>query len=873
MIEKFTLKNGIPVFIVETHASPVVSIQAWVKRGSAYETPNVAGISHFLEHALFKGTKKRKVGEIANQIEARGGEVNAFTSFEETAYYTTLASRYFEDGLDILADALQNPLFDEEEMAREKEVILEEIKRANDSPGKTLSQNLWKTLFDGTPYGRPVLGFVETVAKIDGKTLRKYFNEHYHAGTTSLFIVGDIDTDKALDLAEKKFGKMRKGKSANIKKFTVTPPKNPKVTMVGRDVKECQVQLAWHAPNILDKNIAALDIFCSSIGSGESSRLYQRMVKETKLCTDVNMGLVAMAHCGLGALSFEVSPEHLETALKECIDTVENAIINGIKEKELERVKTSTEADVVGGKETVEGYARRLGYYHIQFGDPDYEKKYLEAYMSVERAEAVEAAQNMLKNKPSISIVYPKDSKLDQKSIAAAINRTTKKKHHPVGDISALKINKKGNIRFVEKVVTTLPTVALKIIFPGGSVAETKGQLGLGNLFQRVWSSGTKSYTSLEITHTLESLGASIYSFSGKHTTGLSIEFLSKHWRSVKPLLSEILLHPTFPEDEIETERGILLREIQMEKDSPGALCSHNFYKALYGSHAYGRSSLGNFDDVKSFTKKDLEQRYKDYIHQNNVVISTVGNFDSETMESEIYELLSQLPKNGKNATPPAKIEGPSSIKIAFEKKEPLFQSHVLIGFLTSYFGDEDRYALKLLSSCLSGQGGRLFMELRDKQSLAYTVAPMSTDTPERSMFGFYIGCGPEKLVASIHGIRTELDKILTSPLASKELDRAKKYWIGRFELEMQRFSSQAMLFGLDELYGLGYDHSTRVADKIRSITSADILRVANKYLKPDTATLSIVHNHEVDEAFIKNAWDPKHVGKKPSPKELIANP
>ena len=865
MIEKLTLKNGIPVFIVETHASPVVSIQAWVKRGSAYEEPKVAGISHFLEHALFKGTKRRKVGEIANQIEARGGEVNAFTSFEETAYYTTLASRYFEDGIDILADALQNPLFDAEEMEKEKEVILEEIKRANDSPGKTLSQNLWKTLFDGTPYGRPVLGFVDTVSKINSKTLRSYFNQHYHAGTTSVFIVGDVDTDKAFDLVQKKFGKMKGGKKTEIKPFKIIPPRNPRLTFASRDVKECQVQLAWHAPEVTHPSIAALDIFCSSIGSGESSRLYQRLVKETKLCTDVSMGLVAMAHCGLGAMSFEVSPEHVETTIKECIDVVENAVLNGIKEREIERVKTSTESDVVAGKETVEGYARRLGYYHIQFGDPDYEKKYLEALLSTERQDAVEAAAKMLSQKPSVSIVHPKDCKLDHKSISTALNRTTKRKYHPVGEIAALRLNKQGNIRFVEKVVTSLPTVAMKIIFPGGSVDEAPGQLGLGNLFQRVWTSGTKSYSSLDITHTLESLGASIYSFSGKHTTGLSIEFLSKHWKSVKPLLSEILLAPTFPKDEIETERGILLREIQMEKDSPGSLCSQNFYKALYGDHAYGRSSLGSYNDVKNFTQYDLQQRYRDYIHQKNVVVSTVGNFDSETLETEMHEILKGLPESGRTVKPASKVPSHNQVNIAFEKKEPLFQSHILIGFLTSYFAEEDRYALKLLSSCLSGQGGRLFIELRDKQSLAYTVAPMSTDTPERSLFGFYIGCGPEKLVASIHGIRIELDKILSTPIPAKELERAKKYWTGRFELEMQRFSSQAMLFGLDELYGLGYEHSSKVPNKIKSVTSQDILKVAQKYLKPENATISIVHSHDVDEAFIRQSWDRGHGTIKPS--------
>src|SRR3989338_5017113 len=209
MIHKYSLRNGIPVFVVESHASAVVSIHAVVTRGSVHEPAGLAGISHFLEHSLFKGTKRRKVGQIALEIETHGGEINAFTSFEETAYYTTLASRYFAEGLDVIADAVTRPTFDPIEMEKEKEVILEEIKRAHDSPHRVQSMNLWKTAFAGTPYGRPVLGFESTVRKITARTLRSYFDRNYHAGTLSLFVVGDIDRDRVHQLAREQLSRDR----------------------------------------------------------------------------------------------------------------------------------------------------------------------------------------------------------------------------------------------------------------------------------------------------------------------------------------------------------------------------------------------------------------------------------------------------------------------------------------------------------------------------------------------------------------------------------------------------------------------------------------------------------------------------------------
>jgi zinc protease len=168
---------------------------------------------------------------------------------------------------------------------------------------------------------------------------------------------------------------------------------------------------------------------------------------------------------------------------------------------------------------------------------------------------------------------------------------------------------------------------------------------------------------------------------------------------------------------------------------------------------------------------------------------------------------------------------------------------------------DPDRYAMKLLSSCLAGQGGRLFLELRDKQSLAYTVSPVNSDTPEKGFFGFYIGCSPEKLFTAIQGMRKELDKILKHPLSAKELDRAKQFWIGRFELDLQRFSSQAIVYGLDEMYGLGYDHALHVAKKIHSVTREQIQKAALRLLEPEHAVISVVHPEELDKSDLKRAW------------------
>lgn len=860
MVEKYTLKNGIPVFIVESSASPVVSIQAWVSRGSIHEPDKLAGISHFLEHALFKGTSHRGVGEVAREIEAHGGDINAFTSFEETVYYTTLASRFFEDGLDIITDIVQNPTFDREEMLKEREVILEEIKRAQDSPHRILSMNLWKQAFSKTPYGRPVLGFESTVSQIDGARLEEYHRQQYHAGTVALIVVGDIEAKAALGKISKKLGSLKIKRGNPPRRFRVplpsgTPRPSQWITQ-GRDINQCLSYTAWITPGITDAQIPALDLLASSLGSGESSRLYQRVVKEKKLATDINLGLSATGDCGMLSLYLETSPENLFPALEQAQALFKETLAQGIRESEIERVKSSLESEVVAGKETVDGYARRLGSYYIHFKDPDYEKKYLELVLGTDLDETTEALASLHQSKPITSIVHPNGFTVDVKRLGKLWNKSAKKKVQTTGHgLVTPELTHLEGFRLVSKKITSLPIIALRFIFLGGSREEKTTELGVGTLLQRVWTSGTPSQNSFQIARTLESLGASINAYCGKNTLGISTEFLTKHWPIVRPLLTDILTQPVFREEEFQIEKDILLRDLATERDTPGQVCQLNFYSALYGSHPYGRSSLGTQVTVSNLTQESLIQFYKRFVHRKSLVVSLVGNIDKDIWTEELTQICRTLPSDGGSISKALPMDSISELNIITAKKEPLHQSHVLVGFLGATFASPHRFALKALSSYLSGQGGKLFLELRDKQSLAYQVAPIQSDGPEPGMFGFYIGCSPEKLGAALSGIRKEVELLREELISPKELERAKQFWIGRFELDMQRYGSQAMLFGLDEAYGLGFQHSLTLAEKVKAITAQDIRRAAREFLNPGCATLSIVHPEALDDDTVASLW------------------
>ena len=208
-ISKFVLKNGMTVILQENSSAPVTAVNVWVKTGSTCETEEESGLAHVHEHMLFKGTKKYAVGEIAKTIEGGGGDINAYTSFDETVYYVVSASRFLPSTLDILADVMQNSTFDPTELAKELEVVQEEIRRGEDTPGRVLSQKLFSTAYEKHPYRNPIIGTKESVNSFNRKKVLNFYNKWYTPQNMVLVVVGDFKTKKLKPVIEKTFGKLK----------------------------------------------------------------------------------------------------------------------------------------------------------------------------------------------------------------------------------------------------------------------------------------------------------------------------------------------------------------------------------------------------------------------------------------------------------------------------------------------------------------------------------------------------------------------------------------------------------------------------------------------------------------------------------------
>ncbi|MGH7961482.1 MAG: M16 family metallopeptidase, partial [Candidatus Binatia bacterium] len=268
----FTLDNGLRVIIQEDHFAPVVAIQIWVKAGSADETADVAGAAHVHEHMIFKGTAHRPVGAIAAEVESSGGQINAFTTADHTVYHVVLASRHFATGLDILADAIQHATFDRHELEKELQVVMEEWKRGEDSPTTRAATELFRLAYTLHPYGRPVIGYRETIEALNRERVLNFYQRWYHLTNMTLVIVGDVDRETTRQEVVRLFAP-RGTMTLPVRPRVPEPPQQGlRLSIMDMNVEESYLYLGFHIPAAEHDDVFALDLLSYILGGGESSR-------------------------------------------------------------------------------------------------------------------------------------------------------------------------------------------------------------------------------------------------------------------------------------------------------------------------------------------------------------------------------------------------------------------------------------------------------------------------------------------------------------------------------------------------------------------------------------------------------------------------
>jgi zinc protease len=857
---KLTLKNGLQVVLEENHAAPVVALQAWVRVGSADEPPELAGVAHVFEHMLFKGTARRGVGQIAREVEASGGEINAWTSFDETVYHLVLAAPFLDTGIDILADALTNAAFDPEELGRERKVVLEEIKQGLDSPDRVASQMLFSEAYKVHPYGRAVIGSEATVSALSRRQIVEFFQSHYVAGNITLVVVGDFDAAAAEQKIATAFAGMRAGSTAPAR-----PPEPAQLAartvVAARDVREAQILAAFRTPAITHEDVAALDLLAVVLGQGESSRFNLQIVRNRQLASAAHAYMFSSRDAGLLVVGATLPPGRLEDPTRALLDESLRLGREEISADELEKARTILESDLIFDKETVQGYARKLGFFACVAGSTDFEDGYFRRLGRVTPADLRRvAAQYLRVDRLSLAALVPESSlrrkdgalallagKLDAVVAAAekrADRRAAKAPAAPaVADVVRTVLP--SGMRVLVLRDSTVPLVSVQATWPGGLRNEDVRSNGISNLLAALMVRGTKTRSAEQIMHEVETAAGTLGGFAGRNSFGLRAEFLSKHWERGFEILADCIRNPQFAEEELDHERRIVVEEIRAQDDNVGQMAFRLFHGALWRAHPYRLDVLGTADSLAGLNRRKLLDHYRRHYGVGGLTVAVVGDIDAETVVAKLQALLGDAPTGQVSSVTVAREpvrDQPAEVFRFLSNKE---QAHVVVGYPGVTLTDPDRFALEILAQILSGQGGRLFVEMREKRALAYRVSAFSLEGLDPGYFAVYIACSPENLEPAVEGIRAEIKRLVEDGVTVEEVERARRYLVGTHAIGMQRKSALAATLAFHETYGQDWREYRRYGQRLGTITVADVQAAARKYLVPVREVTAVVRPHD----------------------------
>ena len=863
------LPNGLGLLLRESHRAAVAEFQIWAKVGSADEHPGEEGLAHFHEHMLFKGTGKRGVGEVAGAIEGIGGRINAYTSYDTTVYHATVPIAGLDDAIDVLVDMVRFSRFDPDEIAREIEVVLDEIRRSDDSPHSVCAEALFAAAYQVHPYRAPILGPAANVARFDREKVQRFFRRWYAPDNLLVVACGDFE---APALAAKIARAFAGAEPAGARRDRPIEPVQSglRSLLLRRPFERATLELAWPAVSLAHADTPYLDLLAFVLGEGESSRLVRRVKERDGAVDGIDCSCYTPLDAGLFSVSADLDADRMPAALEAIAREIDWVRREVVEDDELEKARANFLASEHFERESVGGQARKLGSFQVLAGDPDRERIYLDAIRSATAGDLLRVAQRyLLPDRLTVAAVLPEASPpdLDDKAVAQALARghervamiavpplrlppdtdakaqLTQPRTQPtasgVPEIVSYRLPNGAALHVEPR--REVPVVALRGALLGGLLIEDERNAGITHFVTSMWMRGTRAHGNAELAHAIESIAAEIDPFAGRNSFGLGLEALSERFLPALDLFAEVLLEPAFEPDELERERKDTLAALARREDRLGARVFDIFAQAQWRTHPYRLPIIGNVETVSSFTREDLIAHHARWLRGGNLVLAVSGDVDPDAVAEAIAHRLNALDPGEFVWTEPPVEPAPREIR-EVELRKDRAQAHLVVGFRGLTLHDPDRFALEVIAQLLAGQGGRLFLELRDRRGLAYAVNAMNIEGLAPGLFAVYVATSPDKLDESKQSIFAELRTLLESPPPAVELERARRYLAGNFEIDRQRAAARAAHMAADARYGLGPDAQRRYTEQVLAVSADDVLRVARRIVDLDAYTLAVVH-------------------------------
>jgi zinc protease len=825
-----TLPNGLTLILQPEPANPVISTQIWVETGSMHEDQHLgSGISHFLEHMVFKGTRDFDAGELAATVQSAGGHWNAYTSFDRTVYYIDGPSDSLAMFLKCLTGLVFFPILPESEFEKEKDIIRREIDMGLDDPDNAASRLLFSTAFQRDPRRHPVIGHRHLFDQIQYHDLTTYHRTRYTTDRCFMVISGDFDPQQARQSLIDHTRECQPGCGKEPLLVTDPPQVAPRFARDTFAVPASKITLAWKIPSIDHPDALALDVLATLLGRGRSARLYRRIREEKGLALEISsFSWSSPAREGLFAINAEAEPSIAGELVDAIMLELADIQSSGLSE-EIEKAKRQIITSQFRSLTTASGRAADLASNWLEARDLDFTRRQINAIKLITEADIRRAATRLTRERLIHTVIDPLDT-------PATSQATSTRREKAEATVHTLP----NGLRIALLPDRRVPLVHIQAAVRAGLPSETSATNGINQLLASTLPKGTTTRSAPAIAVSLESLGASVSAHAGNNALMIQAGGLANDAAEIIDLFADVMLNPSLNDEAIAPEKASQLAALEEAQQDPLHVGFRTLRAAAFSGTSYGLEPLGSHDSLAALNRSSLANHHARHFNATNTTIAITGDFDSVHMLSLITEKFAALPA-GEIWTPPDTIPAQGADLIHHLPKK---QAVITIGYHGASAISSDRRTLAMIHEYASDMAGPLFTHIRENLGLAYQVGASQFHGYDSGLFIFYVATSPEQAALARIELLKEIEKIAHKGIPDAAFERVRATLISSLAIQQQSLARTSQNAALNLLFGLPIDEDQRTIEAYRNMTPNMIADTAEQIFSQAATIATVMPAH-----------------------------
>ena len=870
--EKYTLPNGLDVILSEDHRLPLTAVNLWYHVGPANEERGRTGFAHLFEHMMFQGSKHVASDAHFKILEGAGASlINGTTDFDRTNYFETVPSNQLELALWIESDRMGYLLekVDRAALANQQDVVRNERRQSvENQPYGIVEDAMFHQLFPPEhPYYASVIGSHADIQAARLDDVKQFFKQYYAPNNASLAVVGDIDPAATRRLIEKYFGPLKRG--PDVPPITVQTPAiaAERRQTVSDRIELPRVYMAWITPPIFKPGDADADITAAILGGGKSSRLYKHLVYDQQIAQQVSSQQYSLMLGSLFDIEVTARPGHTVQELEKSIDAELEAMRrDGPDGKEVERARNSIETRMVQALESLGGFggvADRLNMYNHFLHDPGYLPSDAARYRAVTTDSVREFVRNQLK--PTARVVVhavpgaqdlgtavptPAATPSQPGEGAESINADAPWRNQmpKPGPSRTLRLPVPQTYRLANGLTVLyterpgLPVVSANLIVRSGSGENPIDRPGLAGFTAAMLTEGTATRTALQVADEAAQLGTSISTSSTMDASSVRTTALTQNFAAALALMADVVMHPSFPQDETERQRKSRLASLVEQRANPAMVVGRVMSAALFGPrHPYGYVEVGTEESIQTMTRDDVAAFWKRNYVSNNAALVVAGSVPAADLKPLVETAFGRW-QPGKPASAPVQPPAPTSARLIVVDTAGAQQSQVRAATIGAARSTPDYARMEVLNEIVGGLfSSRINMNLREEHG--YTYGAFSRFVYRRQPGPFFIQTGirTDVTAPAVGEILKELEKLSADGITSDELALGRDAIVRSLPAQFETGADAAAALSNIYVYDLGLRYYSQLPQSISLVNAESVLGAARKYLAPQKMILVVV--------------------------------